>query len=359
MIDQISLTNFRNFASLNFKPPLGISILYGQNAQGKTNLLEAFNYLSTLKSYRHVSDKELVRWGAGFAVIEGTKAPHTERILIQDTKREIKIDNTAKKVWEALGEFKTVVFSPEDVGMVTGNPSGRRRFLDLLIAKTDRQYIWSLLRIKEVLRNRNRVLYQIKQGRRHDLAAWDEQLADLALEIWKKRLTAVGFFNLNLRSLTQAVGLPNPLKIRFQTSNQLETLDKGAFLDRLSKVRAEEIRRCATLLGPHRDDFLSLEEKSGRDVDLALYGSRGEQRSFLVALKATETDYIEKLSGERPTLLLDDILSELDQDHRGILYNFAVKQQTVLTTAVLDILPQKLLQNAQVYEVIEATLNKR
>lgn len=367
MIDSIKLHNFRNFVSLDFPLPSGLTLLYGDNAQGKTNLLEAINYLSTLKSYRAVNESDLIYWGQDQALLEGRRRSEILSIVIRSAKRDVKFNSITKKVWDVIGEFKTVIFSPEDVALVTGVPANRRRFLDVLIAKTNRTYVWDMLRLRDVLKNRNRVLFNIKSGRREDISPWNDQLAKLSIKVWKKRLNAIAFFNQSLKKTTADSRFPNLLKIRFETVNYpqfLKTILKSedtthfeeAFIVSLESLLDQEVNRGSTLLGPHRDDFYCLEVKREREVNLASYGSRGEQRSFVLALKISEVNFIESLTNERPTLLLDDILSELDSHHRDILFDFVDRQQTVMTSAELDIIPRGLKEMAAIYKVENGTL---
>lgn len=362
VLKSLEVVNFRNLAptKITFSPK--VNIFYGDNAQGKTNFMEAIYLLSFIKSLRAETDQELLQWDKNEARLKGEFDSQTLSILLRPSGKEIRVNNTVTRALEALGELRVASFSPEDILIVTGAPTLRRRFLDSLISLVNRQYLYNLVNLQKVIKNRNRVLFFLKEGRLQDLGPWDDQLVEYASKIWLERFRLANALNEIISPLSKQLLGTGILQIDYQPKISITAEDTPTTLGEkvrreLAKVKAEERRRATTLIGPQRDDFSLLVEETKNDKviykDIGVYGSRGEQRVGILSLKIGELDLIEKEVGERPLLLLDDVLSEFDKSHRDHLFARLNKQQTFITTTELALFPPSLLKDAQLMLVEE------
>jgi DNA replication and repair protein RecF len=361
VLKTLEAVNFRNLDPLKLTFSSQINIFYGDNAQGKTNLIEAIFLLSFLKSFRAETDQELITWDKGEARLKGEFDSQTLSIELKKTGKEIRLNNTVKRALEALGVLQVASFSPEDILLVTGAPALRRRFLDSLASLLSRQYLYNLANLQKIIKNRNRVLFWLRDGRSMDLNVWDEQLTEYASLIWLGRRDLVAKINVIIKPLSKQLLGSDNLQLEYQPKLELNkeaTLPdvRAQIHAKLSSIKAEEIRRATTLIGPQRDDFTLLsEELQGEKIiykDIGIYGSRGEQRVGILALKLAELDLIQKESGERPILLLDDVLSEFDHNHRAHLLRLLAKQQTFITTTDLTLFPPEVLSKAKKFKVV-------
>lgn len=370
-LQTLTLEEFRSYHHLE----LGLSetgvALFGENASGKSTLLEAIAMLATTRSPRTTSERELINWASGrelavppFAriaavIVRADRTVEIEIVLQADqqrpgsVKKQIKANRRAVRAMDAVGVLNAVFFSPEDVGLVTGPPAQRRRYLDLTISQLDPRYLRALARYNRILEQRNSLLKSFaRDGVPADspvvsgqLAFWDDELVGYGARILARRLEIVrlmaGLAAERYRWLTgggelsadygSTVEAPaDPLAIREEHPEALEMQVGRNFSLALPDQRRHEVRRGMTLIGPHRDDLkLTL-----GGVDLAAFGSRGQQRLAVVALKLAEADLMLCETGERPVLLLDDVLSELDERHRQMLTEAMVNigGQVFLTT---------------------------
>jgi DNA replication and repair protein RecF len=364
VLNSLEAVNFRNLkpTQLTFSPQ--INIFFGHNAQGKTNLIEAIYLLSFFKSFRAEADSEMVQWDQKECYLKGDFDAQTLSIEFKKDGKEIRLNHTVKRALEVLGELRVVSFSPEDILILTGAPSLRRRFIDSLISTLNRKYLYDLANLQKVLKNRNRVLYFLREGRQADLSSWDDQLIEYACNIWLERARLIEKLNQTIKKISAQLMAGGKLDIGYQPKIELSK-DLGALQARLrqelDKVHSEEIRRATTLIGPQRDDFnLVVEEMTGEKVvlkDIGIYGSRGEQRVGILSLKLAEISLIEAELGERPILLLDDVLSEFDQPHREHLFTLLGQQQTFITTTELSAYPEMVLQKARLFEVKDGVAN--
>lgn len=325
----ISVQNFRNFNQETFKFSDGVTVVVGDNASGKTNILEAVNLLSTGKSFRAKVEGEMIGHDAEVARIAGEVNKEKLEIvlthgvlksgsLIEKTaKKRLLINGVGKRLVDFAGILKTVLFRPQDMDLVTESPSIRRKFLDGVLSQVDKEYRRALLSYEKGLTRRNRILLRIREEgiSRSNLFFWDKLLIKNGNYITRKRAEFVEFIN---------------------STNQLNdskyevVYDKSIISEqRLLQYKNAEVGAATTLVGPHRDDILFLKDKRA----LSSFGSRGEQRIGVLWVKIAELLYIEEISEEKPTLLLDDIFSELDHEHRTLVNKIAQNQQTVITTA--------------------------
>ena len=362
ILKTLEIVNFRNLAPLKLTFSPAVNIFYGENAQGKTNLIEAIYLLAYLKSFRAETDQELIQWDQTEASLQATFDSQTLSVLLKPTGKDIRLNNTPKRALEVLGDLRMASFSPEDILLVTGAPLLRRRFLDSLLSMLSRTYLFNLVNLQKALKNRNRILFFLRENKKEDLSLWDEQLVTYSSQIWLERAKIIAKLNPVIKPLSrQLLGSAN-LQIQYQT--KLEFTKEMTLLDLQTQIRAkllslrgEEIRRATTLLGPQRDDFTLLAEERRQEKiiykDIGIYGSRGEQRVGILALKLAELDLLEKETGERPILLLDDVLSEFDHNHRVHLLSLLPRQQTFITTTDLSLFPQTILQKAKLIAVVD------
>jgi DNA replication and repair protein RecF len=378
-LTRLSLTNYRNYVRLELTLPRQVVLLCGDNAQGKSNLLEAIYYLVTTRSPRSPADRQLISWLAEKEVLpyvrlEGqfqrkdTSCEVTMTLMKEPggssqefrLRRQIEFNGVRKKATEFLGELLVVLFSPQDIALVDGPPDGRRRFLDIALCQLDSQYRRSLRRYGSVLTQRNFLLRRLRrgQGSRRELEVWDEQLASPGAHLMIRRRQMVdGLDRLSQplhRRLTAGQGrirlsyvpgfdpthappvnyqLPLALDVLHNRRKAWSGLDgsaiAAAFRARLSEVREREIERGVTLVGPQRDDVQFLVD----GVSMTTYGSRGQQRTVALSLRLAERALMLEERGEEPILLLDDVMSELDSMHREALMDLLNEaDQAILTT---------------------------
>lgn len=318
MIEKIALSNFRNFSGQVLSFSDKIVVIVGPNASGKTNLLEAIFLLSAGKSFKAGFDSEMIKGGSEFARVKGKIGDiKLEVILSREAHKKFLVNGVSRRLIDFAGNLKIVLFSPMDLDLVTLSPSLRRKFLDNVLSLVDREYRRSILSYEKGLRARNRLLLRIREENlsRNQLIFWNQLLIKNGDYISEKREEFINFVNLTPP---------------FNDENFSIFYDKSVISEsRLLEYANEEVSAATTLVGPHRDDFQFFE----KERDLGHFGSRGEQRMAILWLKLAELSFVEAKTGARPTLLLDDIFSELDERHREIVFGIAKGQQTIITTA--------------------------
>ena len=371
----LSLTNFRNYTRLELSLPPRVVVLQGANAQGKTNLLEAIYYLATARSPQTKTDRELINWLAdneplpyARLVADVQRSDATHRIEITLVKqpnagsngfrlrKQVRLNGVNKRALDLLGRMPVVLFRPQDIELVAGAPSARRRYLDVTLCQIDRRYARALLQYNRVLTQRNALLRDLRErhGDWDQLLFWDQKLTEDGAYLLARRQALVadvlaraqplhlrltdGRDRLGLRyvssfdlshvprtnyQLPLAIGEPN------LGANQSARDIAGAFAIRLREVRREEIARGMTVVGPHRDDL----DITANDIALRTYGSRGQQRTAVLALKLAEVQVIQAAMKEPPLLLLDEVMAELDGERRRCLMDTVGEvHQALLTT---------------------------
>jgi DNA replication and repair protein RecF len=340
-----------------------MNILYGDNAQGKTNILEAIYLLSTSKSFRARTDRELVAWGQETAKVVGKASFLEIELTVEQNKKTLLINKQERKLTDLIGSFLTVLFTPADIEIVSGSPDKRRRFLDQIGSSLSREYFLNVVKLGRLLRTRNQLLWQIKQGKNNDLSVWDRQLAKQAVKIWKYRFDLILLLSENLAKQARKI-VGGDIKLVFATQARADTDKKmeESYLAELLQIRGEEVQKGLTLIGPQRDDFKILleveEENKVVSKDLNVYGSRGEQRAASLALKLAEIEIIDKVKKSRPVLLLDDVLGELDQTHQKLLLSQLKKGQSFLTTVDADSVSKKAVGKYQKFKVEKGEIKK-
>jgi DNA replication and repair protein RecF len=334
ILNNLHLTNFRNHSKANFDFNGNNTLIFGANGSGKTNILEAIHLISTTKSIKAEYDSEMINHEADFcrvdALIDNEHEQKLELVIKKlntgehTSSKTVKINGVAKALNKFAGSLNSVLFSPDEIAVLTGSPSGRRKYIDSIFFQTDQKYKKAHAEYQKALRGRNKILETIREtGRGKDLIElWEEKLASTADILQTARLGLFEFFSIELKKYEKIVNGENvEIKVDFVQSY----VNKEVY----ALNRQKEIYAGKTLYGPHRDDF----DIKLNGYSVASFGSRGQQRAVLLALKLCEMDYIEKANGERPILLLDDIFSELDEGHRNSVVSIMDLQQTIVTTS--------------------------
>ena len=346
-INKILLKNYRNIEKtyLNLNPNLNIFI--GNNGQGKTNLLESVYLIATTESHRTNRDTELINWDKDKALVQLKLIKKdydlTISYEIEGRNKTIKINNNPlEKISDLVGNLNVILFSPEDLKIIKGGPSNRRKFLDLEISQVNPYYYHLLKEYDHIIRQRNNLLkkmYHQKNKNINLLEVWDEKLADKGSKILLKRLKVLKKLKILARLSQRKITNGNEnLSIKYECTlninNKFSLNDiKEIFLKKLKDDRNDEFERGYTLSGPHRDDLIF----KINDINVRKYGSQGQQRTVALALKLAELEFMKSESGEYPVLLLDDVFSELDKIRKNTLLSIINdKIQTIITTTELD-----------------------
>ena len=388
-IEHLSLTNFRNYARLEWSPPPGTTLIHGANAQGKTSLLEAICYLALSRSPWSSSDRQLIHWRAQQEAIPfarlaadiSSRHSPLERLeitlMLEDAgqatprfRKVLRLNGADRRVMDLVGRLNAVLFLPRDLALVEGSPADRRQFIDGTLAQVDADYLAALNSLNRLLPQRNALLRRIDERRAapHELDFWDAQLVEAGAVLIAARqrflreleesacrahhdLTG-GRETLTLRyqpSFAPTAGDDGQLSFNMQGLDLHRELDADdiapQYADRLNEERQLSISRGYTLSGPHRDELRL--DINGHDA--GLYGSRGQARTAVMALKLAELDWMQARIGEAPLLLLDEVVAELDFERRNwLLERLLGAGQTLLTTTELDIFTAGFLQRASV-----------
>jgi DNA replication and repair protein RecF len=391
-ITQLSLSNYRNYSRLMLTLPAGPVLLRGDNAQGKTNLLESIYFLSTTRSIHARADQQLVNWltlkqdPLPFARVEATVQTRLESFQLAITvlregdsiRKEIRLNGTKKRAMDTIGKLTTVMFLPEDIELVTGSPAIRRRYLDSVLCQVNPNYCQALSRYNKVLAQRNALLKELfkRNGNADQLMYWDEQLAHDGATLTTQRHNAIldldtvarqrhrelsgGTEGLRLH-YAPSFNFFQQAKPNYQLPLIMEDLAaytaaappvkdvRETFLARLQETHPDDINRGVTLIGPHRDDLHFLVD----GIDMTLYGSRGQQRTAALSTKLAEIALMQQTTGEMPVLLLDDVMSELDAQRRQQVIEIVNRAgQAFLTTTDWDDYDPSFQQQAKCFSVM-------
>lgn len=351
-IESITLKNFRNYEELHMDFSQGTNILYGDNAQGKTNVLEAVYLCSTTKSHRSTKDKEMIRFG--------DEESHIKMILQRDGVRR-RIDmhikqNKAKgiavdglpihKASELFGIVNVVFFSPEDLNLIKDGPAQRRRFIDLELCQLDKVYVYHLVSYNRVVNQRNKLLKELafRSDYADTLDIWDEQMVSYGQQVIELRGNFVNQLNGIIEGIHRRLsGGKEHLELKYEPSVKKEELANAVF-----RSRDKDIRQKTTLVGPHRDDLSFMVN----NVDIRKYGSQGQQRTAALSLKLAEIELVKQLVKDYPVLLLDDVLSELDSSRQNQLLAGIDHIQTMITCTGLDDFINNRFQIDKIFKVV-------
>ena len=417
-LKHLSLTNFRNFARLDLDVPRRVVVLVGSNAQGKTSLLEAIYFMAAFTSFQTHADRQLVNFiaarearkqvavGRLVADYQRGKSNHRleARLIMEPTgvngvrlRKEVLLDGVKRSLSEVIGQFNAVVFVPQMSQILEGGPDERRRYLNLTLAQTIPSYVRTLSDYNQALSQRNALLKALSErgtalrprpaslyrgGQAQDseqLGVWDEALARLGAQIILWRIQAVqeierlaarvhheltrGKEVLRLSYEPAFDPLPQPngqLNLKMDTpvdrsGLKLEDIRIG-FIERLAQLRKEEIARGMTTIGPHRDELRFL----SNGIDLGNYGSRGQIRTTLLALKMAEVDWMKERTGEWPVILLDEVMAELDLERRADLLSYlGQREQVLFSTTDLNLFTTEFAEKAVIWDVHGGNVNPR
>ncbi|MTD31229.1 DNA replication/repair protein RecF [Planomicrobium sp. YIM 101495] len=362
-IDRLTLENYRNYESLELSFSPEINVFIGENAQGKTNIMESIYVLSMAKSHRTSNDKELIRWDADYGKIKADvqrkygKLP-LEILLSRKGKKAKANHLEQKRLSDYIGQLNVVMFAPEDLNLVKGSPQLRRRFIDMEIGQISPVYLHDLVTYQHLLKQRNHLLKQnYGKSSINDVTfdIYTEQFIEAAVKIIQKRFQFMELLQQWAEPIHHGIsrGLEK-LQIRYQPVSGLKPEwtpeEMASFLQsKLGEVKKKEIERGTTLVGPHRDNLQFL--VNGYDVQT--YGSQGQQRTTALSLKLAEIELIKQEVGEPPVLLLDDVLSELDDYRQSHLLNtIQGSVQTFVTTTSVDGIHHDTIRNARLFDVI-------
>lgn len=353
IIKSIQLSNFRNYEKLDINFDSGTNILYGDNAQGKTNILEAAYLSGTTKSHKGSKDKEMIRFGSDEAhirtvVSKNEKEYRIDMHLRQHGSKGVAINQIPiKKASELFGILNIVFFSPEDLNIIKNGPAERRRFIDFELCQLDRIYLSNLGKYNKTLVQRNKLLKDIayRPELLDTLQIWDMQLLEYGKLVIKKRREFVEKLNDIIGDIHSSIsGGREKLILRYEPN-----IDDIFFEDELLRARNKDLKLCQTTVGPHRDDMLF----SIDGVDIRKYGSQGQQRTSALSLKLSEIDLVKQNINNTPVLLLDDVLSELDSNRQNYLLNSITDIQTIITCTGLDEFVKNRFQVDKVFHVVK------
>jgi len=364
-VKELKLINYRNYEELKLEVNPKLNIFVGENAQGKTNVIEAIFLCAIGKSFRTNKDLELINMSKkqSYTKVKVNKA-------IGDVSIEVKIDAAQKKniklnemsiskIGELLGNLNIVLFSPEDLKIVKEGPSERRRFIDIDLSQIYPRYYYTLNQYNRILKHRNKLIKE-NRGKSIDLDIWDQQLVEAGANIilyrkkFIKRMSILAkLIHRKLTDEKENLELQYITSISLKDSDELDTI-KDKLMEKLKSSLSNELRRGLTLVGPHRDELLF----NINQLEVKNFGSQGQQRTTVLSLKLAELELIKSEIGEYPVLLLDDVMSELDIKRQNYILNNLKNVQTFITTTMIDHLPLEKLVEKQIFYVSKGEISK-
>lgn len=350
-IKELSLMGFRNLEKTTIELNKDINILYGQNAQGKTNLLESIYLCATGRSQRTKTESYLIKFGEKEShiqvfVVKKNKIDKIDIHLKKDSKKGVAINSIIiKKLGELLGTLYVVIFSPEDLNLIKNGPSEKRRFLDIEICQVNRLYYYNLQQYYKTLKQRNYLLKTIQNNKEleNTVFIWDKQLIKYGKQIITQRAEFIKSLNeIASKKHFEITGNSEELSIEYKPNVMQEIFEK-----RLVEYRQRDFITKITAVGPHKDDLQFLINKN----DVKIYGSQGQQRTAALSTKLAEIEFIYKETGEFPVLLLDDVFSELDESRQNYLLQNMKNIQVILTCTEIEHIVKEYNQKYSLYHV--------
>ncbi|EPI02540.1 MULTISPECIES: DNA replication/repair protein RecF [unclassified Enterococcus] len=361
-LNKLQLKDYRNYHELNMEFSKNLVIFLGENAQGKTNILESIYVLAMTRSHRTASEQELISWGKDQALIQGEITRGTSKIpleiLLSKKGRRTKINHIEqKKLSSYVGQLNVILFAPEDLSIVKGSPQLRRKFLDMELGQVNPIYLYDLVQYQGILKQRNQYLKQLNEKKQSDqlyLDVLSEQLAEFGSKVLAARYRFVQRLEYWANALHgQITHQKESLQIDYLSSigslaDQTQEQLQETFLELLKKNKQKDLFRGTTTIGPHRDDLQFLINEK----NVQTYGSQGQQRTTALSVKLAEIDLIKEETNEYPILLLDDVMSELDDSRQlHLLETIEGKVQTFLTTTTLEHVKNKMTVEPEVFYV--------
>ena len=357
-IKSLELINYRNYKTVQIDFDKGVNILYGENAQGKTNILESIYLCGTTKSHRGSKDKEIINFneeeGHIRCLFEKNEVDYQIDMHIRSEKSKgIAINGIKlKKAAELLGIVNIILFSPEDLSIIKNGPADRRRFVDAELCQLDKVYLYNLTSYNKIVNQRNNLLKDIMfhPELKDTIDVWDSQLVSLGSKIIERRELFVNQLNEIIYDIHKSLsGGKESLVIKYDPNISIEEYES-----KLIKNREKDIKYKLTSVGPHRDDFIFYIN----DIDSKKFGSQGQQRTAALSLKLAEIKLVEKLTDNTPILLLDDVLSELDSNRQNYLLKSIGDIQTIITCTGVDDFIKTRLNIDKVFKVENGTVIK-
>ncbi len=352
IIKSLKLQNFRNYDTLQLEFDNGTNIFYGDNAQGKTNILEAIFMTATTKSHKGSKDQDIIQFGHEEAHIRSYlfKEEITRQIDMHIRKGKSKgvaIDlQRIKRASELMGLLNVVFFSPEDLSIIKDGPAERRRFIDMELCQLDSFYLYNLNHYNKIVNQRNKLLKDISfnSGLKETLSIWDSQLVSFGSKLIEKREMFISQLCDIIREIhSKLSGGKEKLKIVYEKNVEIDD-----FEEKLKKSQEKDITLKQTTAGPHRDDIIFIVN----DIDIRKFGSQGQQRTAALSLKLSEIELVKKSIKDTPVLLLDDVLSELDSNRQNYLLNSIGNIQTIITCTGLDEFVKNRFEINKVFKVV-------
>ena len=368
IIKSLELSDFRNYHSLDLSFDKGTNILYGDNAQGKTNILEAIYVSATTKSHKSSKDKDIINFDKEEAHIrtylekDGIETKVDMHLRKSKTKG-IAIDgNKIKKASELLGLLNVVFFSPEDLSIIKNGPAERRRFIDMELCQLDNFYLYNLNHYNKIVNQRNKLLKDLyfNPSLKDTLNIWDSQLVSFGSKVIERRIQFIEQINNIICNIHKSLsGEKEEIKIQYEPDILIDDFEKE-----LSINQDRDIKLKQTTVGPHRDDIsfivknVSEERLNDKEIDIRKFGSQGQQRTAALSLKLSEIELVKKVTNDTPILLLDDVLSELDSSRQNYLLNSIGDIQTIITCTGLDEFVNHRFSINKVFKVSNGTVKE-
>ncbi len=358
IIKSLELMNFRNYEFLDLKFSEGTNILYGDNAQGKTNVLEAIYLSATTKSHKGSKDRDIVKFDSEEAHIrtylEKQEIQYKVDVHLRKNKSKgIAIDGQKiKKAADLLGLLNVVFFSPEDLSIIKNGPAERRRFVDMELCQLDNFYLYNLNHYNKIVNQRNKLLKDMyfKPELKETLNIWDSQLVSFGSKIIERRRIFVEQLNEIIYDIHKKLsGDKEELSIKYEPDVEIDD-----FAKLMKNSQEKDIRLKQTSVGPHRDDFCFMVG----DIDIRRFGSQGQQRTAALSLKLSEIELVKKITKDIPVLLLDDVLSELDSNRQNYLLSSIGNIQTIITCTGLDEFVNNRFEIDKVFKIVEGTVKE-
>ena len=384
----MDVTNYRNLVHLDLELPAGVVCFFGRNAQGKTAILEAVYTMAIARSFRAENEREVVNFKAAsqgeMALVGGTLTSQGSRLQVYvgyqpmpgrehaladnhieagpaySVRKQIRVSRVRRTATELVGMVHAVLFSAEDIQLVLGPPSGRRRFLDILLSQADPVYVKSLQRYQKVVQQRNQLLRLLRDGRagHEELEFWTGQLvSEGAWLTWRRHQTAAYLGPLCDEKHKELTGPGGEFALVYRPSVPLAATEaemESSFRESLAALESRERATAATAVGPHRDDFDLLID----GIDMGTFASRGQARTLALTLKLTEAAYLATTRSEGPLVLLDDVLSEMDSGRRRrVLERASQYQQTLITTTDVELVSDFFGDQAAYFRVEAGVAN--
>ena len=367
-ISKLKLLNFRNYDKINIKLSENMNIFIGDNAQGKTNLLESVVILALTKSHRLGVNPNVIKFNKNKAKLEGIirKDKFISKLEIEyekDLKKMFVNNSNIKKITDYISNLNVIVFTPDDLEIIKGSPNIRRNLLNIQISQISKLYITTYNEYNKILKTRNeylKILFNNSIADKNYLDIITDKLIEKAVIIYKMRKEYIDLINISIEKKYQEITNDSGLYIKYENNIKLDNYEDSNITSILKEIYKKNYKRelntGTTLYGPHRDDFIF----SLNDIDMKFFGSQGQQKSAIIAFKLSEIPIFIEKCGYKPVLLLDDIFSELDIKKRNRLLKIICNGiQSIITTTDLKSISKKYLEDAYIFEVSNGNINRK